>query len=277
MLSDPTVDSTEPSVSADGRRVAYRVVTNLLGGLKRASTVVVDRDVAGRGRLDTSGNVTASDFKDAPPELSESFPGLCRTQCGPEISADGSTVVYPSVASPVSPDFVVLVSKDGNTSFESVNGVLIDINEMTGRGGFSPDDAPVSLVVATKSVVPGQETTDFTGRLTIQNPYGGLPGNSPAFSIGPKACDAYGTCRSPLTFDPARGCSPEGRGQRWDRLVIDGHTSDGHTSVVLKADCRPTASRAFCGPQPGSDGFYDAGLSSADLARMPVRTGNPTL
>ncbi|MFK0230831.1 hypothetical protein ACIQUL_34225 [Streptomyces sp. NPDC090303] len=276
LLSDPTVDSTEPSVSADGRRVAYRIVTRLVDGLAQASTVVVDRDVSGRGRLDTAGNVSAADFADASPELAESFPGLCATECGPQISADGSTVVYPSVASAVSPSFVVLASKDGNTGLASVNGVLIDINEISGRVGFGRDDEPISIVVATKSVVPGQETTDFTGRLSVQNPYGGLPWNSPAFSIGPKTCDTSGTCRSTLTFDPSRGCTPEGRGQRWDRLVIDGPTSAGHASVVLKADCGPNAGRAFCGPQPGSDGFYDAGLSSADLARLPVRIGHPT-
>ncbi|MEU9979277.1 hypothetical protein [Streptomyces sp. NPDC051014] len=269
LLSDPAVNSTAPSVSADGRRVAYRVTTRLLQGLNRATTVVVDRDVSAGGTLDRTGNVKASDFADAAPELAESFPGLCGQDCGPRISADGSTVVYPSLTSPVSTDFVVTVAKDGGSIPTQLNTNLIDLNAVTGTAVYAHSDVPVSVIVATRSVVPGQTTADFTDRLTVQNPYG----EASAFSVGPKTCDAFGTCRTTLTFDPAQGCPSGGPGQRWDRLVIDGPTSSGHSSIVLKADCGSQAGRAACGSQPGSDGFYDPGLSAADLARLPVQLG----
>ncbi|MEU9255943.1 hypothetical protein AB0D66_29395 [Streptomyces sp. NPDC048270] len=270
LLSDPAVDATDPQVSANGRRVTYRTTTRLLHGLTRATTVVVDRDVSGGGRLDIDGNVTASDFADGSAEPDESFPGLCRQDCGPKISADGSTVVYPSVTSPISPDFVVSVGTgDGSSTPDEVKGNMIDINAVTGIKQFDADDPPVDVIVGTKSVVPGQESVDFTGSLTIEHPYGSF---GFAFQVGPKACDDYGTCRSTLTFSPERACFAEAN-QPWDRLVIDGPTSAGHSSVLLKANCGPKAFRTFCTPQPGTNGFYEPVLTAAEMGRLPVRQG----
>ncbi|WP_124267221.1 PD40 domain-containing protein [Streptomyces sp. ADI96-02] len=254
LLSDPRFDATDPQTSADGRVVTYRRGAALPEDRGGTGTVVVDRSVSGASALDRPGNVRATDLTTAPGPVPASFPALCDRDCGPRLSGDGSTVVYPSVLSPVSPDLVVSAAA-GSATPRTIGGDMIDVNALAGRpGGFAPDDRPFDVTVSTRAAAHAGTDADLTGRPGLQGRQSG------AFRTGTKKCGASGTCRTTLTFDPAR-CAD--RPVHWDRLDTRGATSSGRSSITLLARCAGNVPPPACGPGP------DAGR----LAELPLRRG----
>ncbi|WP_411120131.1 hypothetical protein [Streptomyces sp. 058-1L] len=255
LLSDPRNDASDPRISADGRVVTYHAIPPLKdrGARSAAGTVVVDRDVSGKGGLDRPGNVLATDLAGAPKPLAASFPELCERDCGPRLSHDGATVLYPSVLSPVSPSLLVTAAGSGPSG--SVTGDLIDVNTLAARpDGFGPDDEPFTVTVTTRTAVPGGGDGDLTGEPRLQGEKAG------AFRTGGKKCDTSGTCRTAVTFDPAR-CT-DGV-MVWDRLDTRGATSAGRSSVGLLARCAGKTPAPRC----------SAGREAEHMADLPLRRG----
>ncbi|MFE8977704.1 hypothetical protein ACFYM7_30455 [Streptomyces cyaneofuscatus] len=261
LLSDPKTDASDPRISADGRVVTYHRVAPPSEGRAvagSAGTVVVDRDVSGKGELDRPGNARATDLTKAPGPAPASFPELCKRDCGPQLSHDGTTVVYPSVLSPVSPALVMTASA-GSGIPAAVTGDLIDVNALAARGdGFAPDDEPVTVTVGTR---PAAGKGDLTGEPRLQKRKSG------AFRAGAKKCDASGNCRTAVTFDPAR-CTD--RAVIWDRLDTRGTTSAGRSSVALLARCTGNAPAPGCPPEPKAERMADLPLRRGELRSSPV-------
>ncbi|MGW6237303.1 hypothetical protein [Streptomyces sp. NPDC055094] len=260
LLSDPDVDATEPQVSRDGRTVVYRSGGRLLDQSRRTSIVAVDRDTTGVGALDRPGTMKASDLGAAPGPVPSSFPGRCGEDCGPRISGDGSVVAYPSVLSPVSPGLVLTAGT--NATFDILVGATIDFGVFGNRPqGFSATDAPVTVTLGTKSLVPEFRDADITGQPVLQST-GTREGGD--FSIAPKQCTAEGFCRVAVTFRPA-GCA--GQPAVTDRLSTNGPTSYGQASVVLLASCARPAPEATC--------ERASGPTEREMAQLPLRRGVP--
>ncbi|MDX3342615.1 hypothetical protein V5N34_15570 [Streptomyces baarnensis] len=261
LLSDPRTDASDPRISADGRVVTYRSRTPPSQGRaparSAAGTIVVDRAVSGEAGLDRPGDVLATDLAEAPGPVPASFPELCERDCGPRLSHDGATVVYPSVLSPVSP--ALLVTAAGSGTPGPVTGDLIDVNALAARpDGFGPDDGPFTLTVGT-AAVPG--AGDLTGEPRLQGQGSG------AFRVGTKKCDTSGTCRTTLTFDPAR-CADGSL--IWGRLETRGSTSAGRSSVGLLARCAGRAPAPDCPPGPEAEHLADLPLRRGELRSGPV-------
>ncbi|MFJ4972809.1 hypothetical protein [Streptomyces sp. NPDC088755] len=265
LLSDPRSDASEPRISADGRVVTYHRggTPAPKGGAagSAAGTVVVDRGVSGKGGLDRPGNVLATDLAEAPGPVPASFPELCERDCGPRLSHDGTSVVYPSVLSPVSPA-LVLTAAAGAGEPVAVAGDLVDVNALAGReGGFGPDDEPVTVTVGTRSAASGGGDGDLTGEPRLQQRKSG------AFRAGAKKCDASGACRTTVTFDPAR-CADGS--VIWNRLDTRGPTPVGRSSVGLLVRCAGEAPAPDCPAAPKAEHLADLPLRRGELRSSPA-------
>ncbi|MEW2275501.1 choice-of-anchor D domain-containing protein [Streptomyces griseofuscus] len=261
LLSDPSADATDPQISADGRLVAYRRST-AAKDLAQASTVVVDRDVSGAGALDRTGNVKAYDLADAPNPVASSFPGLCGDDCGPRLSANGSTIVYPTVLSPVSPVLEITVSAPGSEAPHAIRGDMVDFNALGGAFyGFSPADPPVTATITTRSLIPGQEGKDLTGEPRLRD----TPTNAlvTGFRVEPKKCDATGACRTEVTFDPSACAAKTPYASHLSHLWTDGHTAAGQSSIALAARCQGDLNSPWCPSTPD--------LTEDQMAALPLR------
>ncbi|MEU0002678.1 hypothetical protein ABZ069_37920 [Streptomyces microflavus] len=264
LLSDPSIDATAPRLSADGRVVTYRTSASAAGLPTRASTVVVDRDVAGRKVLDQTGNVKAYDLGDAPGAVASSFPSLCASDCGPHLSDDGSTVVHPSVLSPVSPYLEITAAEGRTEPTATVRGNVVNFDGMVAPNlaGFSAGDADYTVTVGTRSLLRGQETKDLTGQPVVENtaPRGGPP----AFSLGGKTCQADGRCRIEVTFHPSV-CGSSPSNVHFGHLRTNGEIPAGQSTVGLVAMCVGALNSPWCASAPD--------LTPQQMADLPLRLG----
>ncbi|MEV4591213.1 choice-of-anchor D domain-containing protein [Streptomyces chartreusis] len=256
LLSDPRQDATDPHVSADGSRVVYRL---RIGIMRRQEIVVVDRAVDRAENLDKPGNMAIEKLGSRANDLRRGYPALCEgTDCGPRISGDGSSIVFPALESPVSPELSVVAQLPGETFAEPLEGELIDFNAASPSplNGMTPADAPVHVQLGVTTW--GGSGGDLTDGLEVEGP----------FSAGEEECPGR-TCWTSLTFDPSRSCTAGVPEVLWGRVTTLSQSPAGRTSATLTAFCGP---RAEAQPAPDCPKATPEELDKLEL--VPQEVGN---
>ncbi|HEX4704228.1 MAG TPA: hypothetical protein VH352_19020, partial [Pseudonocardiaceae bacterium] len=271
LLSDAAgVDADAPSMSGDGRLVAYDAV-GIFSGTKQID--VVNRQATGRGAFDTSANLAVSTVTGNAGDPHYQRITACsffnesgtRGGCGPQLSADGGTLAYPAQLSPVVPNLSV-------STGEGVSGNVVDFvpfGTMT-LGGASAGTFTVTLRYSNFSNTPIQ----LIGPPVVTGPFQltGFTCNPPTSDVAPsvQAIVPGQPCTATIVFDASQSCP--GNGQtvvRTGDIVTDATTADGQSDTELVATCSanqqtssfPTTTQTpppppACAPEP-------AGLSAA--------------
>ncbi len=225
-LSDPiTGNATAPAISGTGKLVSY-----LFDGGIENSVVVVNRQATGKGAFDTKKNLVVRTVTgNSRDVMFERIPGCATgigdtgairtTPCGPRLSADGTTLVYPAQLSPVTPALAVTDSGD------PAPGNVIDFGGAA-PGQFDPQSVNYTVTVSHPVTLTGFTTTGpFT--VTTDNP----ELNDCVGTIQPGA-----TCFVQVVFNTGV-CPENGTGEFTGTLRTDAAVPDGQTSVALVAFC----------------------------------------
>jgi Abnormal spindle-like microcephaly-assoc'd, ASPM-SPD-2-Hydin/WD40-like Beta Propeller Repeat len=189
LLSDPGPgNATAPTISADGKLVSYLVNDGIENTVE-----VVNRQATGQGAFDTAANLavkpvtgTANDLQferipDCPDGFGTSGGAARTTPCGPKLSADGSTLVYPAQLSPVSPDLNVTDSGD------PIPGNIVDFG-----------------VTATDVEEGSFQDVDYTA--TGTRPVTFTPAVTGPFTLTQSTESCVNCCDSPITLAPGATC-----------------------------------------------------------------------
>jgi hypothetical protein len=242
LLSNPdTGNATAPAISGTGKLVSY-----LFNGGAENSVVVVNRQATGKGAFDTNANLAVKTVTGTAHDVQfERIPGcpsgigkggaIRTTPCGPKLSADGSTLVYPAQLSPVSP--VLTVTDFG----DSISGNVVDFG-LVSQEVFS--EQQVNYALSGSQAVPFTGFT-VTGPFSIGTPFQGSGPNcaAPAFEPG-TPCNVVvdvdnGAC-------PTINDTPDFQ-ELTGTLTTDSPVPDGQSKVTLVAFCNA----AFRGDSPG--------------------------
>jgi Tol biopolymer transport system component len=245
LLSNPnTGNATAPSISGTGKLVSY-----LFDGGIENNVVVVNRQATGKGAFDTKANLAVKTVTGTSNDLRfERIPGcptgigaagaIRTTPCGPELSADGTTLAYPAQLSPVSPVLTV-------TDFDdNVAGNIVDFGTIS-PNVFSEQQINYTLSSSSQPVA-------FTG-FTITGP----------FTIGEPFPESGPDCSG--TFEPGVTCNVVVEAnssacptidsnpyytELTGTLTTDSALPDGQSKVTLVAFCNA----AFTGDVSGLGG-----------------------
>lgn len=226
LLSNPATGSaTAPTISADGKLVSY-----LLDNGTENNVFVVNRQATGKGAVDTPPNLSVAPVTGTSKDLQfERIPGcssgignpaaIRTTPCGPKLSADGSTLVYPAQLSPVSP---ALSITEENSDFDTIVGNVVDFGSFLGETDFTPADD-------IQYTVQGNQSVDFSGASATA-----------PFSVSSSTCDTtiqpQGTCDVNVAFDD-EVCSGGDTALVTGTLQTDAATPDGQSNLTLVGYC----------------------------------------
>lgn len=244
LLSDQsTGDATAPSISGTGKLVSYLLANDL-----ENNVVVVNRQATGKGPFDTPPNLAVKPVTGTPDDLPLQRIPRCQsgigdggamrtTPCGPKLSADGGTLVYPVQQSPVSPALVPTAFGD------PITGNLVDFGETSTF--FESDEAQVDYTVQ------GTKPVTLTGITT----------SDPAFTVSQGDSNCIGTPLQPgvpctifVNFDSSTcpAATPDETAEITANLQTESATPDGQSNLSLVVFC-----------------------NQADIPDARPRTGNP--
>lgn len=233
LLSNPNLgNATAPDISGDGKLVSY-----LFNDGTENNVFVVNRQATGTGPFDTTANLAVKQVTGMPNDLQFQRilgcpdgidpKGAARTTpCGPKLSADGSTLVYPAQLSPISPELSVSAAVFENQV--AVTGNVID-DDFVGPGQ--------SFTFNVSYTVTGSQPVTIKG-FTVTGPF--------ALATGEGSQD---TCTGG-TFQPgtscvvtvqnlASACSEGSATTVTGALQTDSPVPDGQSSVALALFCNP--------------------------------------
>jgi hypothetical protein len=217
LLSDAANgDATAPAISADGRLVSYE---------QNGDVYLAGRQASGSGGYDAKGNLVLRRVTSTPNDLNYEHVTPCPavlgsttarvTPCGPRLSADGRTLVYPAQLTPVSPELSIAATfgedaspRKGTTAdgFQpsALNGDMLDFTPYFPGDGFYGDPFGVAFVTYTDT---GSTPVSFSdpGGITITEPPGNAASN--VFTLGEDTCSGNilspgGFCSVSVAFDP---------------------------------------------------------------------------
>jgi hypothetical protein len=260
LLSNPnTGNATAPSISGTDKLVSY-----LFDGGIENNVVVVNRQATGKGAFDTKANLAVKTVTGTANDLQfERIPGcptgigeagaIRATPCGPELSADGTTLAYPAQLSPVSPVLAVTDSDD------NIAGNVVDF------GLISPDvfsDQQINYTLSSSSQPVTFTGFTITGPFSIGEPFSGSgPDCSGTFEPGV-------TCNVVVDADssacPTIESNPYYK-ELTGTLTTDSPLPDGQSKVTLVAFCNA----AFEGDVRGLGGPHPAIRPAAACAAPP--------
>jgi hypothetical protein len=242
LVSDTTGGAVAPDISANGQLISYEQGGNVFVA------------VFGRGGL-TVHQVTGN--SEDPPyarvvTCPASFGAGRVTPCGPRLSADGTTLVYPAELTPVPPELsITAIAGDGDSQVP-LRGDMLDLTP----------DSPVTVryTDGSASAVP------FTG-VTVTEPPGFGAGEP--FSVGQTTCagvlPAGGSCATSVSFEQGSCATVANQGPRLiaGSLVTNSPDRDGQSVIELTA---------LCDPADLSSATRHAGVAAADPARTALAT-----
>jgi hypothetical protein len=266
LLSNPnTGNATAPTISGTGKLVSY-----LFDGGIENSVVVVNRQATGKGAFDTKANLAVKTVTGTAKDLRfERIPGcpsgigtagaIRTTPCGPELSADGSTLAYPAQLSPVSPVLAI-------TDFDdNIAGNVVDFATVS-QDIFSEQQINYTLSSSSQPVA----FTGFalTGPFTIGPSFEGSGPNcaSPTFEPGV-------TCNVVVDVDnsacPAFGSNPYYK-ELTGTLTTDSPVPDGQSKVTLVAFCNASFRGDVTGLGGPQAAIHPAAVCPAPPKGLPV-------
>jgi hypothetical protein len=260
LLSNPdTGNATAPAISGTGKLVSY-----LFDGGIENNVVVVNRQATGTGAFDTPGNLAVKTVTGTPNDVRfERIPGcpsgigkagaIRTAPCGPELSADGSTLVYPAQQAPVSP--VLTVSDFGDT----ISGNVVD---------FAAISRDVSSEQQINYTLQGSQPVPFTG-FTVTGPFTiGTPFEGGGPNCAPGTFQPGVMCNVVIDADSS-ACPAPGSTNYFTELTGTLQTNspvpDGQSSVTLVAFCNA----AFTGDLTGLTSTAAATKAAAAACPAP--------
>jgi len=246
-LSPPELNAGSPAISGDARFVTYLNVDT-------GDVWMTDRQRSSARRIDSPDNMEArlvntprSDAtyqrRVACPQLASS--GSRSTGCGPQISADGSTLVYAAKQDPRSPDLAMSARFGATGAATPVLGGVLSMTRYP-----APVDRAGNVAVASNVAVSivnrGKQQLALTG-LSVNNTGPSLD----AFSLASDTCAvtlAPGqSCTAQVNFDPtscpAVAATPI---MLAADLITQSTTAAGRALYMVTAVCH--------GTQPGGRG-----------------------
>jgi hypothetical protein len=223
-------DATAPSISADGRLVAYAADEF---GSEQSQIVVVDRQATGAGAFDTPDNLKPAQVTDNAQDphfqrVSDCFFFSGNDRCGPQLSADGRTLVYPAELSATTRELTA--SSVPQNSGVDVNGNMFELS-------------------------PSEEgALDFSGTVTYFNndnrpiEFRGPPTMSAPFVLGALRCGGTtvtsfgtinpgGSCSATVSLDGSTFCPGDNATVLAGDLNTDATIPDGQTQLQITATC----------------------------------------
>lgn len=228
LLSDPAAgNATAPTVSADGGLTSYLLDRNGSG---------TDVMVAGTPRGGTGGLVArqvTGTARDLPFERIPGCPAAPGTRaaartvpCGPRLSADGSTLVYPARISPVAPDLSIshLIECECQGGYQPVTGNVLDFGQTA--NGFG--------------VISAQLRYTVTGPRPVT--FGGVSATAP-FSVlqGEPGCQGRvapgASCFFSVSFDTDTVCPEQASGTVTGTVRTGAAAPGGQSALALIAYC----------------------------------------
>ena len=245
LLSDPNAgNATAPSISASGRLVSYQ-----LNGGAGDEVVAVDRKATGAGTFDAPGNLTVRPVTGSANDLRyERIPAcpaglgdggaLRTTPCGPKLSADGTTLVYPAQLSPVSPALTL-----------SMFGDPLPGDEL--NFGSFPCDCSSPVTETVTYTVNGNRAVTFsqptaTGQFSvITTPPSGAAACAAGVSVLPG-----GSCSIEVSFDWGNVCVPGAPGLFTGDLITNATDPAGQSALALVAYCNSSLQGTAFSPPP---------------------------
>jgi hypothetical protein len=233
LVSDvPGDDATAPSISANGRLVAEQTGT---GAVRDGQIAVADRQATGRGTYDAPGNLTISQVTDnagdphyqhilACPFTNTTANGDLPTRCGPQLSADGSTLAYPAELRPGPNGFSPVV--DPGPQEVNATGRILDFVPSSEMADGSEEPVPVRI-----NYINGDSTTiQLIGQPSVTGP----------FSLTPTDCGTLEPgqgCQFTVTVNPD-ACPADGSvAELTGDLTTNAVTPDGQSELELVAPC----------------------------------------
>ncbi|MBV9445488.1 MAG: choice-of-anchor D domain-containing protein [Streptosporangiaceae bacterium] len=256
LLSDPAHGSaTAPDISADGRLVSYEQ-----GG----QVYVTDR----RARQERQVTGTVRDPRGAHVVPCPAALGSGRvTPCGPRLSADGTTLVYPAEISPVSPELSITATLGEPT--DVLTGDMLDYGPARGTAAVRFENNGSEPVRFTSVTVSGQPFE--LGQGSCADPI--APGSSCTVTVSfdPAACDDtfFATGRlSTASPDPAGQSTVELTGMCFSGVEDAAYRSCPVPSGGLTVSRAPALTRDIEGA-PVSDAG-DAEVGRPHVIWLPV-------
>jgi Tol biopolymer transport system component len=289
LLTDPTTTGYDPSVSDNGRLVAYDDASS-------DSVVVVDRRFTGQHALDAPGNLSAQPASDTAADLPlERMSGCTSSQhsqgdtsCGPVLSGDGKTLAFAATLDPSSPQLGLTVdaNPDGqaaSTATDAVGNILdLSGSYVTGTGYY----------VQSEGIEDGAFTfTNSSERPVALTGMQVAPPNGDAAPV-PLAgfCETtlapQANCSAAVSFDYAScpQATTHGPALLTAQVSTASATPDGQTSALYSVVCTepvstgtaPTAPiEPSCPPVPAGLDLRAAPQPQADNIGTPVEDTGP--
>jgi hypothetical protein len=251
-------DAVAPDISADGTIVSYEQGS---GGADNVYVAV--RQAAAPGAAGTPGGFRAEQVTGTAGSLSDERVPACpaaavaqTAPCGPKLSADGTTLVYPATQTPASPALSATV--DGR----SLPGNLLDFVPSESDGGSAPDlsETVTYTVTGLSPVTFDSPAVTATPPFSVQS----TPANSWASTPATTGTPCAGTlqpgqsCQVTVAFTQSACGWPGSPVLVTGSLTTDATTPAGQSSLELAAFCSASFS--------SSSAFYPAGPARASPA-----------
>lgn len=285
-------DAVAPDISADGKLVSYE-----LGAGGADNVYVTDRQAAGKGALDTPANLKVRQVTGTPRDLSEERIPVCpavpapatprSVPCGPRLSADGTTLVYPARQTPVSPALRATWTGENGQPLDSavsLTGNLLD---------FVPSGARYQYGVSSQDTL--RETVTYTVADALPVTFGRPPVTvTGPFTLQETTCtgtlDPGGSCQVTVSFS-GFSCS-SGPVLQTGGLITHATAPAGQSMTELEAYCGynytdadrpgqqpsagsvPILDRATSQLPPACSAPSSSQLSSVPFSQAPAASGD---
>jgi hypothetical protein len=266
-------DAAVPDISANGKLVSYE-----LGGGGADNVYVTDRQATATGALDTPANLQVRPVTGTSRDLSEERIPVCppvpaaagtagtRTvPCGPRLSADGTTLVYPARQSPVSPALrATRTAENGQplNSLVSLAGNLLDFTPPGSRYQYGLSVQDTALETVTYTVAGALPVTFGSPPVTITGPFT-LRGTTCTGTLDPG-----GSCQVTVSFSGLSCLS--GSVLETGGVATHATTPAGQSMLELEAYCGYDYTDTYRAEQgPGAGGAPVSLLARTSRGQLP--------